>query len=88
MNLDDSKTKSNYYDWYLLGIIWAVALTGIGSELLRLLGVAGLAYPMYYIHLVVVWMLFAYLPWSKLGHLIYRTTALIYARYIGRVPLG
>jgi quinone-modifying oxidoreductase subunit QmoC len=32
-------------------------------------------------------MLIAYLPWSKLGHLVYRTTALIYARYIGRLPI-
>ncbi|WP_461210115.1 quinone-interacting membrane-bound oxidoreductase complex subunit QmoC [Desulfocurvus sp. DL9XJH121] len=88
MNLDDSKTKSNYYDWYLLGLIWVIALTGIGAELLRLLGVATLAYPVYFGHLVAVWMLFAYLPWSKLGHLIYRTVALVYARYIGRVPLG
>ena len=88
MNLNESKTKSNYYDWYLLGLIWVIALTGIGSELLRLLGVAALAYPVYFAHVVAVWMLFAYLPWSKLGHLIYRTVALVYARYIGRVPLG
>jgi len=88
MNLDESKRASSYYDWYLLGIIWAVAVTGILSELLRLADVAVLAYPVYFLHLVAVWMLFAYLPWSKLGHLVYRSTALIYARYIGRVPLG
>lgn len=88
MNQDEKKTKSSYYDWYLLGVIWAVGLTGIFSELLRLADVATLAYPMYYLHLVAVWMLFAYLPWSKLGHVVYRTVALIYARYIGRVPLS
>ena len=37
---------------------------------------------------VSIFMLIAYLPWSKLGHLVYRTTALIYARYIGRLPIG
>ncbi|MBF0482903.1 MAG: heterodisulfide reductase subunit E, partial [Desulfovibrionaceae bacterium] len=47
-----------------------------------------LAYPVYYLHLVAVFMLFAYLPWSKLGHLVYRTTALVYARYSGRLPLA
>ena len=78
---------SNYYDWYLLGVIWAVTLTGIGSEVFRLAGVAPLAFFTYYLHLVSIFMLIAYLPWSKLGHLVYRTTALIYARYVGRLPI-
>jgi quinone-modifying oxidoreductase subunit QmoC len=42
------------------------------------------AYTVYYLHLVFVWMLFAYLPWSKLGHLCYRTAALLYVRMYGR----
>ncbi len=82
---DNGKDESTYYDWYLLGVIWAVALTGILSELLRWSGVAGLAYPMYYLHLISVFMLIAYLPWSKLGHLVYRIAALAYARRIGRI---
>ncbi|WP_029893567.1 quinone-interacting membrane-bound oxidoreductase complex subunit QmoC [Desulfohalovibrio reitneri] len=87
MNQDPSKHGSSFYDWYLLGVIWIVGLTGVGCELLRLANVATLAYPMYYVHLVSVWMLFAYLPWSKLGHLVYRTAALIYARKHGRVSM-
>ncbi|WP_031387257.1 quinone-interacting membrane-bound oxidoreductase complex subunit QmoC [Desulfonatronum thiodismutans] len=86
LNLDDAKFKSNYYDWYLLGVIWVVALSGMFSQLLRLANVPGAAYPMYYIHLVSIFMLFAYLPWSKLAHLVYRTVALGYARHIGRSP--
>jgi len=88
MNQDPDKNVSSFYDWYLLVIIWCVALTGILSELLRLANVAVIAYPVYYLHLVSVFMLFAYLPWSKLGHLVYRTTALVYARYVGRVPMN
>ncbi len=88
LNTDPGKSASSYYDWYLIGVIWAVALTGIGSELFRLAGVATLAYPVYYLHLVAVFMLFAYLPWSKLGHLVYRTTALVYAHQVGRLPLA
>lgn len=87
LNQDDSKQGSTYYDWYLLGVIWAIAITGVMSELLRLMGIAGLAFPMYYLHLIAVFMMIAYLPWSKLGHLVYRTAALTYARYIGRVPM-
>lgn len=82
--LDPRKTGSNYYDWYLLGVIWVVAVTGVLCELLRLAGIAPVAYSMYYLHLVAVWMLFAYLPWSKLGHLVYRTAALTYVRAMGR----
>ncbi|WP_243439597.1 quinone-interacting membrane-bound oxidoreductase complex subunit QmoC [Fundidesulfovibrio soli] len=87
LNLDAQKQGSSFYDWYLLGVIWAVFVTGLGSMVLRLAGVAGLAYPMYYLHLVAVFMMIAYLPWSKLGHLVYRTTALVYARMSGRKPL-
>jgi len=87
INVDPAKSTSSYYDWYLLGVIWVVALTGLGSEIFRLAGVAVLAYPTYYLHLIAVFMLFAYLPWSKLGHLVYRTTALVYAHQAGRLPL-
>ncbi|WP_290921188.1 quinone-interacting membrane-bound oxidoreductase complex subunit QmoC [Halodesulfovibrio sp.] len=81
---DPEKTKSNYYDWYLLNVIWAVALTGVLSELFRLAAIPQIAYSVYYVHLVTVWMLFAYLPWSKLGHIVYRTIALTYVRHMGR----
>ncbi len=87
VNADPSKSASSYYDWYLLGVIWSVALTGIGSEIFRLANVPQIAYPVYYLHLISVFMLIGYLPWSKLGHLVYRTTALVYARHSGRVPL-
>lgn len=88
LNADTGKSVSSYYDWYLLGVIWVVTLTGIGAQVFRLAAAAHLAYFTYYMHLVSVFMLIAYLPWSKLGHLVYRTTALIYARYVGRLPIG
>jgi len=84
LNASD-KDSSSFYDWYLLGVIWVVAITGILSEIFRLAEVAGLAYPVYYIHLISVFMLIAYLPWSKLGHLVYRVAALTYARKMGRL---
>ena len=85
---DPAKKGSSWYDWYLLGLLWVIVLTGVGAELFRLLGLAVLGYPTYYVHLVAVWMLFAYLPWSKLGHLVYRTASLAYAKKIGRIPMG
>ncbi len=77
-------SQNSYYDWYLLGVIWVVFLTGMGAQLLRLANIKYLAYPTYYVHLIAVFMLIAYLPWSKLGHLVYRTAALAYARRLGR----
>lgn len=76
--------SSSYYDWYLLGIIWAVAITGMFTQIFRLADCIHWAFITYYIHLVVVWMLFAYTPWSKLGHMAYRLTALVYAKMYGR----
>lgn len=84
LGLNPKYQSSNYYDWYLLGIIWAVAITGMLSQIFRLLDWIHLAYFIYYLHLVVVWMLFAYVPWSKLGHFVYRTAAMVYVKMYGR----
>lgn len=84
LGLNAKYQASSYYDWYLLCLIWVVAVTGILSQMFRLLDAVVPAFCVYYAHLVAVWMLFAYLPWSKLGHFVYRTAALTYARMIGR----
>jgi quinone-modifying oxidoreductase subunit QmoC len=84
LSLDRANHASSFYDWYLLGIIWLVAVTGILSQCFRLADALQPAFVAYYFHLVFVWMLFAYLPWSKLGHFVYRTAALVYVRMYGR----
>lgn len=76
--------SSSWYDWYLLGIIWLVAVTGMLSQIFRLMDSVHAAFIVYYLHLVFVWMLFAYAPWSKLGHFVYRVTAMVYVRMYGR----
>jgi quinone-modifying oxidoreductase subunit QmoC len=84
VSLDRASHASSFYDWYLLGIIWLVAVTGILSQSFRLADALKPAFVAYYFHLVFVWMLFAYLPWSKLGHFVYRTAALVCVRMYGR----
>ncbi len=84
MKLNPKYQGSSFYDWYLLGVIWLVAITGILSQMFRLMDLLEPAFCVYYLHLVFVWMLFAYLPWSKLGHFVYRTAALTYVRMMGR----
>ncbi|MFH2219028.1 MAG: 4Fe-4S dicluster domain-containing protein [Pseudomonadota bacterium] len=75
---------SMYKDWYLIGLVMALGLTGMLSQMFRLGGVAFLSYLIYFLHLVFVWSLFAYTPYSKLAHLIYRTVALGYNEWSGR----
>jgi quinone-modifying oxidoreductase subunit QmoC len=54
------------------------------TEIVRLMGNVGLAYPMYFVHLVFVFYVIAYLPYSKLAHLLYRPLAIIHAKNVGR----
>jgi len=84
LKLDPKFQLSSFYDWYLLGVIWVVAVTGMLAQIFRLMDCVTWAFSVYYLHLVAVWMLFAYLPWSKLGHFVYRVAALTYVRTIGR----
>ncbi len=73
--------KGAYADWFLLYLILFIGLTGLGAEILRLLNLK-IAYPMYIAHLACVFVLFLGLPYSKFAHLLYRTTVMVYDRYI------
>ena len=73
-----------YFDWQLIYVIMAVGITGLASWVFRLLGAATLAYPTYFVHLVSVFCLFFYAPYTKLAHLVYRTVAMLYARMAER----
>jgi quinone-modifying oxidoreductase, subunit QmoC len=73
-----------YYDWQLIYLIAAVGLTGALSWFFRLLGSPTLAYPTYFVHLVTIFCLFFYAPYTKIAHLVYRTVAMLYARMADR----
>jgi quinone-modifying oxidoreductase subunit QmoC len=75
---------SNSRDWTLIGILFTVTVTGLATEILRFAEIRSLAYPVYFVHLTVVFALLMYLPYSRFAHLIYRTVALVHARYSGR----
>ena len=74
----------SYFDWLFIGVILTLVVSGLLSELLRVLNVAPLAYPVYFIHLVTIFFLFAYAPFSKMAHMAYRATALVFAKQSGR----
>jgi quinone-modifying oxidoreductase subunit QmoC len=75
---------SAYKDWLLLGLVFGLGITGMGAEMTRLAGFAGTTYFVYFLHLMLVFSLFVYLPYTKLAHLVYRTVAMAYAEYSNR----
>ncbi|MFN3383829.1 MAG: quinone-interacting membrane-bound oxidoreductase complex subunit QmoC [Archaeoglobaceae archaeon] len=72
-----------YFDWLFLATIFAVGVSGVIIEVLRYSG-SVLAYYAYLAHLVIVFTLLAYAPYTKFAHLIYRTLAYVWAKSVGR----
>jgi quinone-modifying oxidoreductase subunit QmoC len=73
----------SYFDWIFLTVVIGVGATGMLAWALRLADMEA-GYFIYYLHLIFVWSLFAYAPYSKFAHLFYRTTAMVFAKYSGR----
>jgi quinone-modifying oxidoreductase subunit QmoC len=70
--------KSDYVDWLLLISLLLLTLSGIIVETARFQNWS-LAYHLYFFHLVCVWFVIIYLPYTKFGHLLYRTVAITFA---------
>jgi quinone-modifying oxidoreductase subunit QmoC len=78
-----------------LWLLFLVAITGLVIQVLRFAvgehvaeassGLVTTAYALYFVHLVLVFQLLVYLPYSKLAHVFYRTVAMVYAEYSGRL---
>ncbi len=75
---------TSYKDWFILGVVFAVGLTGMLTEMTRLAGMEMTTYFFYYLHLIAIFELFFFLPYSKMAHLVYRLTAMAYAEYGNR----
>jgi quinone-modifying oxidoreductase, subunit QmoC len=82
--LDDKEQVTTYKDWYILGIVFSLGVTGMLTEMARLAHLEWTSYVFYYLHLIAIFNLFAFLPFSKMAHLVYRTTAMAYAEYGNR----
>jgi quinone-modifying oxidoreductase subunit QmoC len=72
---------STYFDWLLLVNLLLVGITGVLCEMFRYWNVPLAAYPGYFLHLVLVFVLLASLPYSKLAHVCYRIVALTSRQY-------
>lgn len=82
--LNKKDQVSRYKDWYLLGLVLGLGVTGMLAQMTRLADAAFLSYLIYFVHLMFVFNLFAFLPFSKMAHLVYRTTAIAYDDWSGR----
>lgn len=82
----DDVGANGYADYLFLYIIFLTGLTGMMSWLIRAAGSPALAYGSYFLHIVFVYFLLWYMPYSKFAHMFYRALALVHARMIGRVP--
>jgi quinone-modifying oxidoreductase subunit QmoC len=81
----ERQTKGSWFDWFFLGALFVAGATGLLTELLRRGGLREVAFGVYFVHLVCVFCLLGYAPWSKLAHLVYRTVALAHAKYTHRI---
>jgi len=78
---DREKVGANgYADWLFLVFILIVSVTGVLTQITRQVGPYQLAYIVYFIHIVAVFFLLWYAPYSKFAHMFYRTLALVYLR--------
>jgi quinone-modifying oxidoreductase subunit QmoC len=80
----DEVGASGYVDQLFLYVIFFTGLTGMGAWLIRAAGSSIPAYVCYFLHIVCVYFLLWYMPYSKFAHMIYRALALIHAQMIGR----
>lgn len=75
-------------DWTFIVLMATVVGTGFLTEVFRYAQLPGaIAYGIYYIHLVFVFSLLIYLPYSRFAHVVYRTVAMVYAKHSGREPV-
>jgi quinone-modifying oxidoreductase subunit QmoC len=81
----DDVGADDYADKLFLWMVLLVAATGMATWLLRLANIAAIAFPVYFVHLALVFFLLWYMPYSKFAHMIYRALALVWANQTGRV---
>jgi quinone-modifying oxidoreductase subunit QmoC len=95
MNGEKGAVASTAFDWIFVWLLLSVTVTGLATEILRFAvepvthgsqgtNLANAALAVYFVHLVLVFQLLVYLPYSKFAHIVYRTVAMVYAEYTGR----
>jgi len=76
-------SRSSSFDWTFAIIVLLIGLTGLSTEIARLSSIADIAYPLYFIHLLFVFYIIVYFPYSKLAHFGYRLLAITFHKMAG-----
>jgi len=82
--LSNKDQLTAYKDWFILGVVFTLGLSGMLTEMARLAHMEWTCYFFYWVHLIAIFNLFAFLPFSKMAHLVYRLVAMGYADYGNR----
>jgi quinone-modifying oxidoreductase subunit QmoC len=88
---DPGASVGTPFDGIFLWLVLGVGVTGLAAEIFRFTvepeptpALRTLAYGVYFLHLVLVFQLLVYLPYTKFAHVLYRTVAMVYAEHTGR----
>jgi quinone-modifying oxidoreductase subunit QmoC len=74
-----NKARNSYSDWLFVVSLFLLGFSGMLVEGARFHD-WNFAYYLYFIHLLLVWMVIIYIPFTKFAHVIYRTIVLWYSR--------
>ena len=74
-------SHSTFFDWAFVVNVLLAGVTGVATEALRVADVRAWAYPVYFVHLVIVLALAVTLPYTKLAHAVYRVLAIAGREY-------
>ncbi|WP_156955573.1 quinone-interacting membrane-bound oxidoreductase complex subunit QmoC [Thermodesulfobacterium hydrogeniphilum] len=78
----EKSLRTSYPDSFLIYLILFLGLTGFGIEIIRSIpGLKNITSLVYLAHLVIVFMLFLGVVYSKFAHLAFRTTAVVFDLY-------
>jgi len=76
--INPSGSKAGQYtDWFFLINLFLLAVSGGIVELARFMDWVPWAYYLYFFHLVLVWLVILYLPYTKFAHVIFRTIVML-----------
>lgn len=88
----DGKHQSTSFDWIFVWLLFWVGVTGFATQAFRFTvtpesmgAFEYTAYATYFVHLVLVFGLLVYLPYSKFAHMWYRLLAMTYAVQTNRI---
>lgn len=75
----NKESKGNYSDWSFLVFLFLLTLSGSLTEFARFGNWNG-AYTIYFIHLIFVWTVIIFIPYSKFSHFLYRIAAITFSK--------